>query len=313
MKLSIVTTLYCSQIYLNEFHSRVLASINMLPEFDGTYEIIFVDDGSPDLSLQGAISLLEKDENVKVIELSKNHGHHRAMMIGLEHSAGDYVFLIDVDLEESPENLVLFWNEMARDKHVDMVYGVQKTKEGKGLKKALSRSFYILFNAFSNVKIPSNELVSRLMKRNYVDALVRYRERDLFIPGIWADTGFNRKDVLTEKHSNGESSYTLSNRLSMAVDAVTSFSTKPLLYVFYTGVLIFLFSSAFVVYLVINKLLFGALVGGWTSILVSLFLIGGIIILSIGVLGLYLSRIFSEVKQRPLSIIRKIHQKGQVS
>ena len=295
-----------------DFYSRILAEISKIDEVGSDYEIVFVDDGSPDSSLTTAVKLSEKNGNVKVVELSKNHGHHRAMMIGMEHALGERVFLVDCDLEEPPENLSIFWKLMCEDGEVDLVYGVQEEKQANGLRKILSQSFYKVFNSLSNVKIPGNELVSRLMKRNYVNALLEYKERELFISGIWADVGFRRKEVLTQKEYNGNSSYTLAKRLTMAIDAVTSFSTKPLLYVFYLGFFVSMLSLASACYLVINKLLFGTVVDGWTSILVSLYLIGGIIIFCIGAVGLYLSRVFSEVKQRPLSIVRKVHQRENV-
>ena len=312
MQLSVVTTLFCSERYIVEFYERIMAEIPKLDAVGTDYEIVMVDDGSPDSSLSIAIELSENNPKVKVVELSKNHGHHRAMMIGLEHSSSDHVFLIDCDLEDPPENLSIFWKLMHKGDDVDLIYGVQEEKEAGGLRKLLSQSFYKIFNALSSVKIPETELVSRLMKRNYVNTLLEYRERELFIPGIWADAGFRRKEVLTQKKHNGNSTYTIAKRVTMAVDAVTAFSTKPLLYVFYLGFLVSMASLAFASYLVVNKLFFGTVVNGWTSILVSLYLIGGLIIFSIGLVGLYLSRIFSEVKQRPLSIVRKIHQENKL-
>ncbi|MBX2847249.1 MAG: glycosyltransferase family 2 protein [Acidiferrobacterales bacterium] len=309
MRLSIVTTLYCSENYIDEFYSRVSSEVSKLKAVGNDYEIVFVDDGSPDSSLRRAIELSSKDERVKVVELSKNHGHHRAMMIGLEYALGEIVFLIDCDLEEVPENLSVFWRVLEAEPDTDFVYGVQKQKEASGIRKILSQSFYKVFNALSYVQIPGNELVSRLMRRNYVDALLQYKESELFISGVWADAGFNGKGVLTQKVFNGESSYTVAKRVSMAIDAVTSFSTKPLLYVFYLGFCVSMLSLVFASYLVVNKIFFDAPVTGWTSILVSLYLIGGLIIFCIGAVGIYLSRIFSEVKQRPLSLVRKIHQK----
>jgi putative glycosyltransferase len=311
MKLSIVTTLYCSTKHISEFYTRIVAQVDELSEVADSYEIVFVDDGSPDDSLQKVIELSEQDSHVKVIELSKNHGHHRAMMIGLEHSSGEKVFLIDCDLEEPPENLGIFWRELSQLPSVDLVYGEQLEKEGSGLKKYFSMWFYKVFNSLSNVEIPDNELVTRLMNRNVVDAMLRYRESELFLPGVWADVGFRRQAIPTNKAFNGESSYTISKRAAMAVDAITSFSTKPLLYVFYFGFVMSLLSFVFALYLVGNKLFLGTPVNGWTSILVSLYLIGGMIIFCVGAVGLYLSRVFSEVKQRPLSLVRKIHSKGK--
>lgn len=310
MKLSIVTTLYQSSTYVNEFYSRISAVAQTLTD---DYEIILVDDGSPDASLEKAISLSNSDNSVTVIELSKNFGHHRAMMVGMENTTGDFIFLIDCDLEETPEALTEFWNTLESDKALDMVYGVQEQKKGSFLKKQASSSFYKVFNFFSFVKIPENELVSRLMTRQYVEALLSYKEKELFIPGIWADVGFNTKGINSKKTFDGNSSYSISKRISMATNAVTSFSTKPLTYIFNLGLIISLIAGLIVFYLVINKLLFNGTLSGWTSMIASLYLIGGIIIFSIGVIGIYLSRIFSEVKGRPNSLVRNIHNQNKTN
>lgn len=312
MKLSVVTTLYCSESYIEEFLDRVSKSIGEIAEIGESYEIVFVDDGSPDNSLSKVVELSKDNNKIKVIELSRNHGHHRAMMIGLEYTSADVIFLIDCDLEEPPESLVPFWTEM-KSSEFDVIYGVQNNKPGGLFRKFLSQSFYKVFNFMSYVKIPENELVARLMKKNYVKALLAYEESELFIPGIWIDVGFKRKAVLTEKHFDGNSSYSLKRRVTMAVDAVTSFSTKPLNYIFYLGAIMSVLAVLFAIYLIIMKLFFGITANGWTSILVSLYIIGGIIIFCIGTIGLYLSRIFLEVKSRPRSIVRNIYTYGKAN
>lgn len=310
MKLSIVTTLYQSSMYVNDFYARIKVLAQQLTD---DYEIIFVDDGSPDDSLDKAITISKSDSSVAVIELSRNFGHHRAMMVGMENATGEFVFLIDCDLEEPPELLTEFWEGINSDKSLDMVYGLQEEKTGSFFKKQASSSFYKIFNFFSFVKIPENELVSRLMTRQYVEALLSYKERELFIPGVWADVGFNTKGINSKKTFDGNSSYSFRKRISMATDAITSFSTKPLTYIFYLGLTISLISGLIVIYLVLNKLMFNGTLSGWTSMIASLYLIGGIIIFSIGVIGIYLSRIFSEVKGRPNSLIRCIHTKNKIN
>lgn len=305
MKLSIVTTLYQSSSYVEDFYHRI---VDVAEKLVDSFELIFVDDGSPDNSVELAINLSNKDPRVRVIELSKNFGHHRAMMVGLEHVTGERVFLIDCDLEEPPESLIDFWATFEEEADVDMVYGINNVpKEGGVFKRFASSLFYRIFNFFSFVAIPANELVSRLMTDSYVKALVSYPERDLFIPGIWADVGFKSNTLIVNKTFDGFSSYSLKKRLTMAVDAVTAFSTKPLVFIFYLGLIIFTFSLTTIVFLLFKKLFLGAVLSGWTSLLVSMYFIGGATILSIGVIGIYLSRIFTEVKQRPKYIVRKLH------
>ena len=160
------------------------------------------------------------------------------MMTGLEHAQGEYVFLIDVDLEEHPENLTAFWDYLNANAEADVVIGESLTKKQGGLMRRLASSWF-----YQAVQFPflyqdiEPELVSRLMRRTYVDSVISYQERELFIPGVWAHAGYNQHYLPAEKTFDGYSTYTLRRRLLLAVDAIASFSSKPLLMVFYTGVL----------------------------------------------------------------------------
>lgn len=304
MKLSIVTTLYCSAKYIAEFHQRITAEANKVTD---SYEIIFVNDGSPDNSLIVARKICEQDAHVKIIDLSRNFGHHRAMMCGLEHADGERVFLIDVDLEELPESLSRFWQEMEKDADIDVVVGELAEKTIPFFKKITSDIFYKLFNLLSIVKISSRDIVSRLMTRDYVNALIEYSEKEIFFPAIWEDVGFKQVRVLATKSYDGNSTYTLKRKLTMAVDAITSFSSKPLTYIFYLGLMFSLGSLAFIVYLIIQKFLIGQAILGWTSVMAAIFLVGGIIIFCLGFIGIYLSKIYIQVKSRPNRIVKKIY------
>ena len=162
MKLSIVTTLCYSPDYVNEFYERVSKEAKKITD---DYEIIFVDDGSSDDSLQKAVALYEKDIKVKVIELSRNFGHHKAIMTGLSYAQGDFVFLIDSDLEEEPELLGKFWAEMQKDDTVDVVYGVQKKRKGGWFERWSGEIYYKIVNKLGNMTIPKNIITARLMKK----------------------------------------------------------------------------------------------------------------------------------------------------
>lgn len=304
MKLSIVTTLYCSAKYIAEFHQRITAEANKITD---NYEIIFVNDGSPDDSLSIAKTICKQDSHVKLIDLSRNFGHHRAMMSGLEYTEGERVFLIDVDLEELPECLSQFWQVMEDGNDIDVVVGELTKKTVPFFKSASSDLFYKLFNLLSVVKISDRDIVSRLMTRDYVNALLEYSEREIFFPAIWEDAGFKQVRVLATKSYDGHSTYTLKRKITMAVDAITSFSSKPLVYIFYLGLIFSLGSVAFIVYLIAQKLLIGQVILGWTSVMAALFLIGGIIIFCLGLIGIYLSKIYIQVKSRPNRIVKKIY------
>lgn len=305
MKLSIVTTLYQSSRYIEEFHRRVTAAASAITD---DYELVFVNDGSPDDSLEVAKKLLARDHHIVIVDLSRNFGHHRAMMTGLERARGEFVFLIDVDLEECPENLTPFWDYLVEHPEADVVIGESQTRKQGGLTRRLASSwFYDLFNFLSYIKISNRELVSRLMRRSYVESLVSYQERELFIPGIWAHAGYNQHYIPAEKTFDGNSTYTLRRKLTMVVDAVTSFSAKPLLMVFYTGILFVITATFVILYVIIQKMLFGYSVVGWASLVAILFFIGGVTIFSLGVVGIYIAKIYSEVKQRPTSIVKTVY------
>jgi len=306
MDLSIVTTMYCSSPYVQEFYDRICA---VAKKITGDYEIILVNDGSPDDSLDIAVALYEKDPKVRVIDLSRNFGHHKAMMTGLMHAEGELVFLIDCDLEEKPELLERFYAEHRKNGDVDVVYGVQKARKGGFIERISGKIFFWIFNLFSNYPVPTNLVTARLMSKRYVDSLVQHKDREVFIAGLWAITGFKQVPITVTKHYKRNSSYNLRRKISLLVNSITSFSNKPLLFIFYLGSMILCISSIAALYLIIRKVFFGAILAGWPSLMVTIWLLGGLTIFCVGVIGIYLSRVFMETKERPYTIIRQIYER----
>lgn len=304
MQLSIVTTLYKSQEFVKEFHNRICNSAEQITE---DFEIIYVDDGSPDNSLELAATIQRENKKVKVIELSKNFGHHQAIWTGLLHAKGDIVFLIDIDLEEKPEWLPLFYNELT-DKKSDVVYGVTKKRKGNWIKKWGGAVFYKGFNLLADIEIPENLLTVRLMNRNYLNALLSHPESTFALSGLWARTGFKQSPIELHKDSRKQSSYNLIRRIGMLVDTLTAFSSKPLVISFYLGLMVSLISIMGAGKIIIDRIFYSNPPEGWTSLTVSIWGIGGLILLCQGIQGIYLSKIFLETKRRPISIIRKIHE-----
>jgi putative glycosyltransferase len=302
--LSIVTTLYQSAPYLKEFLTRVnLAAQKITQDF----EIVLVNDGSPDESLQLATSLFQEYPNMVIVDLSRNFGHHKAMMTGLEYAKGERVFLIDCDLEEEPEWLVRFYDEMT-ECNVDVVYGQQQLRRGCFMERAPGHLFYWVLRKMSDSDIPSNMVTARLMSRRYVNSLIQFREQTAFIYGLWHITGYSQFAVQVTKKLKGLSTYTLGKKFSVAVNAITSFSEKPLVYIFYLGAAILSLSAIYIAYLIIRHTFYEISIDGWTSIIVSIWFMGGLIIFVLGVIGIYLSRIFIETKQRPYTIVRAVHR-----
>jgi putative glycosyltransferase len=308
MKLSIVATLYQSMAYLSEFYQRTSAVARQLVDED--YEIILVNDGSPDGSLGLAVHLTEADSHVVVIDLSRNFGHHKAMMTGLAHAKGEQILLLDSDLEEEPECLIAFAEQMQRHR-CDVVYGVQEQRKGAWFERWSGQWFYRFFKAITGLTLPKNMATARLMTRRYVNALLRHKEREIFIAGLWHITGFDQRPQVVKKHSTSETTYTIRRKMSLLVNSVTSFSNAPLVGIFYIGVSILVGSVFYIGYLIIQWLSLSRPLSGWTSVMASIWLLGGLIISFIGVVGIYLSKIFSETKQRPYTIVRQIYAKQQ--
>jgi putative glycosyltransferase len=305
MKLSIVTTLYQSARYIDEFHRRISAQARELAGDD--YEIVMVNDGSPDDSVERAVALHRADPHVVVVDLSRNFGHHKAMMTGLAHSKGQLVFLIDSDLEERPEWLADFHARMV-DRNAEVVFGVQADRRGGWVERATGHGFYALFRLLTGVKQPDNIVTARLMTRRYVDALVAHRERELNIGGLWVVTGFSQVSEVVVKQSSSPTTYTLRRKLSHLINAITSFSSLPLVLTFYLGAAISATAGLFIAYLLFRYFFVAAPPDGYTSILASIWLFSGLIILVLGIQGIYIAKIFSEVKQRPYTIVRDVHR-----
>ncbi len=307
MKLSVVATLYKSAPYLQEFHKRTSAAARQLVGDD--YEIVLVNDGSPDASLDLSVELAKSDNHVMVVDLSRNFGHHKAMMTGLAHASGERIFLIDSDLEEEPEWLTAFSEEMGRTGS-DVVYGAQQKRRGGLMEANTGRLFYKLFRILTGINQPDNIVTARLMTRRYVKALLQHKERELNIGGLWVITGFQQSQQMVQKHSTSPTTYTFSAKFSHLVNAVTSFSSLPLVTTFYAGLLISISAAGYIAYLTLRYFFVSAPPDGYTSIVASIWLFSGLIILFLGIQGIYIAKIFAEVKQRPYTIVRHVYARG---
>jgi putative glycosyltransferase len=307
MRLSVVTTLYRSAGSLAEFHQRVSRAAAALT---GSYEIVFVNDGSPDDSLQMAMRILETDPSVRIVDLSRNFGHHKAMMTGLSYARGELIFLIDSDLEEDPELLASF-DDTLHSQGADVVYGVQESRKGGFVERLSGWIYFQVFNWLSEYPIPENLLTVRLMTRRYVTALLSHRERESTIAGLWAITGFKQVARRVRKHSKGATTYTPARKITVLVNSITSFSDRPLVFIFYAGLAIGGAASLAAVYLVIRRMFFGVALPGWPSLIVSVWLLGGLMLNAIGIVGIYLSRVFIETKQRPYTIVRDVYERSE--
>ena len=308
MQLSVVSTLYKSEIYLDEFLRILLISISELGILE--YEIIFVNDGSPDNSLAFLINKKKEIDAIKIIDLSRNFGHHYAMQAGLSHAKGDVVFLIDNDLEVCPSILKVFYHVLQNNDLIDVVYGYQEERKGSFTESMGGKIFWWGINKFSEISIPKNILTERLMRKDYVVNLLSLGDANLFLGGMMYWAGHQQKGIpITKKQRMEQSTYSTKKRLELMLQAVTSFSGKPLEYLFYFGISISLLSFIFIVYLIVVKLIYNDTVQlGWTSIVALNVLILGILSTFLGLLGIYLFKIFKQVQNRPNFIIKKIYE-----
>lgn len=301
-RFSVLTSLYGSAPYIEEFYTRCLAQIQAL---GGDYEFVFVDDGSPDEGKAVVLDLIERDPCVRLVELSRNFGHHKAIMIGLEHVQGDLVFMLDSDLEEEPELLSTFHGVMMESEgDVDVVYGVMERRKGSLFERVSGAAFYTLINFLSDLPIPSNAMAARLMTRQYVQGLVQYQETQLYLGGVMMLAGFNQVAVPTPKLSKGRSSYTFARRYTLALDALISYTNKPLTFIAFFGVGVCFISLLMVAYCLLYA---GPATETWMYLLASIWFLGGLTICSIGLVGFYIGRIFIQVKGRPNTIVKRIH------
>ncbi len=304
MQLSVVTTLFQSAPYIDEFYRRVRAEAEKI---SSDMEFVFVNDGSTDRSLETALDLQKQDERILVVDLSRNFGHHKAIMTGLEYAKGDLVFLIDVDLEEPPEILGPFFEALNKE-NVDAVYGVQSPRHGPWLTRTLANLFYWIFEILSDYRIPPHSLTARLMTRRYVDELVRHKEHLSNMIGLWELTGFKQAALGVRKSPfKGTTTYTFRRKLAEAFYAITAFSSKPLRLIAYLGLLVTALSAISAIMLVIGYFVFGISTTGWTSLIVSISLFSGLILFCQGIIAAYLAVIFIETKNRPYTVIRKIY------
>jgi putative glycosyltransferase len=300
MSISLVSTLYKSAPFLDEFVSRCRA---LMQDDD---ELILVDDGSPDDSLEVARSYAANDPRIAVVELARNFGHHRAILAGLSHARGDRVFFVDSDLEEEPELLTSFTPIMDANS-ADVVFGIHDHSSGSTLRKITSKAFWLFFNWASDSATPLNICNVRLMNRRYVDALLSLPESNVFLGGMFYWVGFKQIGIPIEKTvRRSVSTYSTVARLVLAVRSIVSFTTAPLKGMFLLGVAISIFSSLVAIYFVGKKLIYQDIQLGFTSLIISIWFLSGLIIACLGVLGIYMAYIYTETKRRPRVVVREI-------
>ena len=302
--LSIVVPCFNEAEVLWETHGRLTTTLSRLPDLD--FEIIYVDDGSRDATSCVLQEIQATDGRARIIRLSRNFGHQTAVTAGLEHASGDAVVLIDADLQDPPEviaEMVARWRE---GYHV--AYGGRIDREGETrFKLATAKLFYRLLNRVSETEIPLDTGDFRLMDRTVVDALAAMPERDRFVRGMVAWTGFHQIAVPYRRAPRfaGESKYPLLKMVRFALDGLTSFSRTPLRIATWLGFIVSAAALAGIVYALVLRLFTNDWVTGWTALFIAVLFVGGAQLLSLGIIGEYIGRIYGESKRRPLYVVQE--------
>jgi putative glycosyltransferase len=299
-----VTTLYRSEATVEEFHGRAaLAAAQVASQV----EFVYVNDGSPDRSLERVLELRSRDTRISVVDLARNFGHHPALMTGLEAASGDFVFLIDSDLEEAPELLPEFWRTLKNNPAADAVYGIQFRRKGGISERLIGRLWYSLFCRMTDLPYPADSLTARLMTRRFVDSVLLHKERELDMMGIFALAGYEQIPFPAIKANKGDSAYTAAKRVKIALTGLTSFTSVPLALIPVAGCLMIVLSVAGGLLLLFSGW-GGTVSNGLVAFaLWSIWFVGGLLLTALGVLALYARTILRETKKRPRAIVRHVY------
>lgn len=303
MMLSIVTPVYNEEEILSEFYKRLTAVLEKMGE---PYEIILVNDGSSDNSLGIMKEINGRDKRVKIVNLSRNFGHQTAITAGLDHVTGDVVAIMDSDLQDPPEALPAFFQKQRQG--YDVVYAIRKNRKEGGLKKAAYAVFYRLLKKMANINIPLDSGDFCVMSSKALNTLKSMPERNRFLRGLRGWIGFRQigMEYDRDKRFAGEVKYTFNKLLKLALDGFVSFSYMPLRLASILGLIVSALS--FIGILIIFYLSFltskTLSVPGWASVAVIILFLGGVQLVTIGIIGEYIGRVYDEVKQRPLYIVQ---------
>lgn len=302
--ISVIAPAYNEEAVLPEFHKRLCAVFEGL---DCELEVVYVNDGSSDQTLAVLHALRAQDERITLVDLSRNFGKEIAMTAGFDHASGDAVVVIDTDLQDPPElipEMIRLWRS-----GYDMVYAQRTAREGESwMKRVTASAFYQVIQRLSRVKIPQDTGDFRLMSRRAVDALLQLREHHRFMKGLFAWVGFPQIALPYRRDARfaGDTKWNYWKLWNFAIEGITSFTTLPLKIASYMGLLISLFAFAYAAFVIYKTLMYGDDVQGYPSLMVTILMLGGIQLASLGIIGEYLGRMFNETKQRPLYLTQGV-------
>ena len=304
---SILVPAYNEQEVLGLLFDRLDSLANTVPRYD--FEFLFVNDGSRDDTLEIIKKRAKSDTRISYVNLSRNFGKETAMLAGFDYAKGDAIVIIDADLQDPPElipEMLTYWEE-----GYDDVFAKRRSRAGESqLKKMTSRLYYRILQNSTNIPIQVDTGDFRLLDRRCVDALKQFRESERYTKGMFSWIGFKKKEILYDRdpRAAGETKWNYGKLINLAIDGITSFTTAPLRISTYVGAVISLIAFVYIAYLVIRPLFGAPTVPGYSSLMAVILFMGGVQLLTIGIIGEYVARIFNETKHRPLYFVEEYHE-----
>ncbi len=300
MDISVVVPVYGCRAAIPELHRRLCESLGTIAN---TFEIILVDDCCPQNSWEEIQKVCERDSRVVGIHLSRNFGQIRAITAGLDKSQGDWVVVMDCDLQDRPEAIPELYAKAQEG--YDVVFARREGRKDSAITKFLSRCFYKVYDYFTEGTFDSSICNFSISRRIVIDSYCRMREQNRAYTMFIRWLGFRETaiDMSADERYEGKSSYNMTRKLKMAFEIITSQSNKPLFFSIKVGFAIATIALLYIIYLILRYLIVGDVLLGWTSTIASVYLMGGIILAAVGVVGIYVGNIFNETKNRPLYVI----------
>ena len=301
--ISVVTPVYGCSKSLDKLYERLLKTLTEITE---EFEIIMVNDASPDNAWPAIKKLALHDERVKGINFSRNFGQHRAITAGLDYAQGDWVVVMDCDLQDQPEEIAKLYAKAQEG--YDIVFGRRISRQDNIFKRMSSKVFYKIFDYFTETNTDNSVANFSIISKKVLHSIREFKEQNRSYALFVNLLGFKRIDIEIEhaKRDEGKSSYTFSKLVNLAIDGIVSQSNKPLKLLIKFGFIISFSALVYAMWLIIRYMMYGISVEGWTSVMVSIYLISGLMFLNLGFIGLYIGKIFDETKNRPLYIIDEL-------
>lgn len=303
MDISVVIPVYGCKAALPELHRRLCETLNQITK---SFEIILVDDCCPQNSWESIRDICEKDTRVIGVHLARNFGQIRAITAGVEHASGEWVVVMDCDLQDRPETIAQLYAK-AKEGY-DVVFVKRAARKDSFITKLFSKMFYKVYNHFTNGTYDSSLCNFSISKRAVMENYCRMREQNRSFVMFVRWLGFRQTaiEAVEDARFEGKSSYNFRKKIKMATEIITSQSNKPLLLSIRIGFFVALLSLGYIIYLVLRSLIVGDILMGWTTVVASIYLMGGILLCAVGVVGLYIGNIFEEVKHRPIYVVSEI-------